>query len=151
MYWSARANCYFFTPLFKMRCQCDFNVTLTTGPLLFSQSIHRPCWYSTSPIHQWWDGTCCITGLSLSSLCNAQADFHLLFATVLSGESWEITDREEVWWLWKEMATAAFGYPCKYLNRERAPPPPWKSGYFRVRKMSFHSPGTRSGSAFRDC
>lgn len=92
------------------------------APSLLSQSGFRLCGYWTSPICQGGDGACCITGFPPSSHCNAQTDFHLLFATVLSGQSWEITVTEEVWWLPKEVVTVALGYPCKYLNTQRAPP-----------------------------
>lgn len=92
------------------------------APSLLSQSGFRLCRYWTSPICQGGDGACCITGFPPSSHCNAQTDFHLLFATVLSRQSWEITVTEEVWWLPKEVVTVAFGYPCKYLNTQRAPP-----------------------------
>lgn len=71
-----------------------------------------------------------------------------LLLTVLSGPTWETREREEVWWFSKEIVTAAFSYPCKYLNTWKGP---HKFGYFLVRKVSFHSPGTRSGSAFRGC
>lgn len=118
-----------------MGFQCDIE---NRPPLCFPSLCIG---FAGTQIHlhaQGWDCTCCIAGFPLSSHCDAQINFHLLFPTVLSGQSWEITVREEVWWLPKEMVTVAFGYPCKYLNTQRAPPR--KSAYFLVRKSVFSQP-----------
>lgn len=110
MYWSASANWYFFAPLFKMCCQCDFNVTLEAGPLpvlpVCSQVVlgftltYTPVLTCVCLFHHWPPLSSSNSHLLLSSLGKVEKS---------QREGW-------VWWLSKQIVTAAFIYLCKYLN-----------------------------------
>ena len=122
MYRSACANWYSSTSLFKMCWQCDFSVTLKTGllpvfPVCLQVMLGRNLIYVPvirwSSLHHRPPLAQSMPKQTATSICSC------LFWAKLRNHR----ERRGVG-LSKEIVTAAFSYPCKYLDTRRAFPNP---------------------------